>query len=54
MASESNRVSNLERRQSRAVLRDALPAVVALVASEALVASLELDADSNRWHLVCR
>ena len=52
MSSESNRVSNLERRQSRAALRDALPAVVALVASEALVASLELDADSNRWHLV--
>jgi len=52
MPSESDRVSNLERRQTRAVRRDALPAVLALVASEALVASLELDADSNQWHLV--
>jgi len=52
MRSDSDRVSKLERRQNRAALRDALPAVVALVASEALVASLELDAVSNWWHLV--
>ena len=51
MRSDSDRVSNLEKRQNRAALRDALPAVFALVASQALVASLELDADSNRWHL---
>ena len=52
MRSESDRVSNLEKRQNKAALREALPAVVALVVSEALVAALELDADSNRWHLV--
>lgn len=52
MRSEPDRVSSLERRQNKAALRDALPAVVALVASQALVASLELDVDSNRWHLL--
>ena len=52
MRTDSDRVSNLERRQNRMALSDALPAVVALLASEALVASLELDAVSNRWHLL--
>ena len=51
MRSEPDRASNLERRQNKAALRDALPAIVALVASQALVASLDLDADSNWWHL---
>ena len=52
MRSQPNRASNLERRQNAASLRDALPAVVALVASQALVASLDLDANANRWHLL--
>ena len=52
MSSEPKRVSNLERRQNKATLSDALPAVIALVGSEALIASLDLDADSNRWHLL--
>ena len=51
MRSEPDRASNLERRQNRAALRDALPAVVVLVASQAIVASLDLGADSNRWRL---
>jgi hypothetical protein len=46
------RKSMLERRQDRAAVRDAVPAVVALVLSEGIVASLDLDASSNRWHLV--
>lgn len=32
-------------------MRDAAPAVIALVASEVIVASLELDAESNPWHV---
>ena len=46
------RKSMLERRQNRAAFRDAIPAVVALVALEGLVAALDLDAGSNSWHLV--
>jgi hypothetical protein len=46
------RKSMLERRQDRAAVRDAIPAVVALVVSEGIVASLDLDASSNWWHLV--
>ncbi len=46
-----HRKSVLERRQDRAFFRDAVPAVVALIVLEALVAVLDLDAGSNRWHL---
>ena len=46
------RKSKLERRQDRAALRDAVPAVVALVVLEGIVAAFDLDADSNGWHLV--
>ena len=49
MASEHQ--STLERRQNRAALRDAVPAVVLLVALEVIVASLDLHAESNPWHL---
>ena len=43
--------SEFDRRQNRAGLRDAIPAAVALVVSEAVVASIDLQADTNRWHL---
>jgi hypothetical protein len=46
------RKSVLERRQDRAAICDAIPAVVVLVVSEGIVASLDLDATSNRWHLL--
>ena len=46
------RKSTLERRQDRATVRDAIPAVVALVVTEAIAASMDLDADSNPWHLL--
>ena len=45
------RKSELERNQGRAAFRDAVPAVVALVVLEGIVAMLDLDASSNRWHL---
>lgn len=45
-----NRKSKLERGQDRAALRDAIPAVVALIALEAIVAGLDL-AGSNWWHV---
>lgn len=41
----------LEDRQNRAEMRDAIPAVLALVVSHGLVASLDLDASSKWWHL---
>lgn len=44
--------STLERRQDRATVREAVPAVVALVVTEAIAASVDLDADSNPWHVV--
>lgn len=44
--------SMLERRQDRAAIRDAVPAVATLVVLEGIVASVDLDAGSNRWHLV--
>jgi hydrogenase-4 membrane subunit HyfE len=47
-----DRTSMLEQRQSRATFRDAIPAVVTLVALEGIVAALDLDAGSNSWHLV--
>jgi hypothetical protein len=47
-----DRKSKLERRQGRAAVRDAVPAVVVLILSEVIVASLDLDASKNRWHLV--
>ena len=46
------RKSALERRQDRATVRDAIPAVVALVVTEAIAASMDLDADSNPWHVL--
>jgi hypothetical protein len=49
---EDTRKSTLERRQDRAALRDAIPAVIALIVLEGIVAALDLDAGSNRWHLV--
>jgi hypothetical protein len=42
----------LERSQNRAALRDAIPAVVALVLLEGIVATSDLDANTNTWHLV--
>lgn len=44
--------SEFEVRQNRAAARDAAPALVALVVSEIVVASVDLDAGSNWWHLV--
>jgi hypothetical protein len=49
MAAENQ--STWERRQNRATLRDAVPAVALLVVLEVVVASLDLDAASNPWHL---
>ena len=51
MPSQDNQPSDFDRRQNRAGLRDAIPAVLALVISEVIVASLDLHADTNRWHL---
>ena len=51
MSSTPNSHSELDRRQTRAGWREALPAVVALVATEVTVASLDLHADTNRWHV---
>jgi hypothetical protein len=45
------RKSELERSQGRAAIRDAVPAAVALIVLEGIVATLELDAGSNGWHL---
>jgi hypothetical protein len=47
----NERKSELERRQDRATIREAIPAVVALIVLEALVAALDLDASHNGWHL---
>ena len=41
-----------EVRQRRAAVRDAAPALAALVAAEVAVATFDLDAQSNRWHIV--
>ena len=46
-----DRKSMLEQTQNRAAFRDAIPAVVALVVLEGIVAGLDLDAGSNPWHL---
>ena len=43
--------SNLDRQQGRAALRDAVPAIIALIVLEAAVAALDLKADSDGWHL---
>jgi hypothetical protein len=51
METAPNRASDYERRQQRAALRDALPAAVALVVSQVVVVSLDLDADAHPWHL---
>ena len=51
MQHRDNLTSEFDRRQNRAGFRDAIPAVVALVVSEVIVASLDLHADTNRWHL---
>ena len=49
---QPEREKQLEVPQSRAAFRDAAPAVATLVLSEAIVASVDLDAGSNWWHLV--
>lgn len=46
------RKSKLQQRQDRATIRDAVPAVVALIVLEWAVAVLDLDVDSHRWHVV--
>ncbi|MCU1370935.1 MAG: hypothetical protein JWO77_2129 [Ilumatobacteraceae bacterium] len=46
------RKSELEDRQDQAGARDALPAIVALIVSHGIVASLDLDADTDRWQLM--
>jgi len=53
MATERNsdRKGEWERRQDRAAMHDAIPAVVALIVLEGIVAAADLDADSNGWHL---
>ncbi len=51
MQPHGNLTSEFDRRQNRAGLRDAAPAVIALIVSEIIVASLDLRADTNRWHL---
>ncbi|CAN5582821.1 hypothetical protein BH10ACT2_BH10ACT2_15400 [soil metagenome] len=51
MISDRNSSAEFDRRQNRAVLRDAIPAVVALVAAEVLVAAVDLHARINRWHI---
>lgn len=43
--------SEFERRQNRRAWREAAPAVLALVVSEVVVASVDLDAGSTWWHL---
>jgi hypothetical protein len=43
--------SQFERRQSRLAWRQAAPAALTLVASELVVASLDLDAGSTWWHV---
>ena len=45
MPESTSQRSAIEVRQNRAAMRDAAPAVIALVASEVLVASLDLDAE---------
>ncbi len=49
---ELDRRSELERRQDRAAIRDAIPAIVALVVLEGVVTAADLDASANRWHLL--
>jgi hypothetical protein len=46
------RKSTWEQRQDRATVRDAVPAVVALVVTEAIAAFTDLDAGSNPWHVL--
>jgi protein-S-isoprenylcysteine O-methyltransferase Ste14 len=43
--------SSFDERQHRATMRDAVPAVVALVVSELVVASLDLDTETHPWHV---
>jgi hypothetical protein len=51
MSESTSQRSAFEARQNRAARRDTAPAVIALVASEVIVASLELDADTHPWHV---
>ena len=51
MSKHTHPRSDFDRRQTRAGWRDAAPAVAALVVSEIVVAAVELDAASNRWHI---
>lgn len=46
------RKSKLQQSQDRAAIRDAVPAVVALIVLEGAVALLDLDVDSHPWQLV--
>jgi hypothetical protein len=47
----ASRTSNLERRQQRAELRDAAPAFVALIVTNAIVAVADLEPDRHGWHV---
>jgi hypothetical protein len=47
----TERKSDVDRRQARATMRDAIPAVIALIVLEGIVAVVDLDAGSNVWHL---
>jgi len=44
-----DRTSTRERTETRAVLREATPAILALLATEAIVMSVHLDGAANRW-----
>jgi hypothetical protein len=44
--------SQLDRNHDRATVRDALPAVAALVCAQLVVAAADLDAQTHRWHLL--
>ena len=47
----SERKSELQQRQDRAGLRDAIPAVVALILLEGVVALAELDVETHPWQV---
>ena len=48
----AQRKSDLERRQDHATIRDAVPAIAALIVLEGIGAAADLDVGSNGWHLV--
>jgi len=51
MTSNRTAPAEFDRRQNRAGFRDAVPAAIALVVAEVVVASLNLHARTNRWHI---